>query len=113
VCGGQLAAVAVYVNRGVLLRALVEKQLAAAVLFRVNALLVGNEVMSGFLEDIAERGIVLTGGGTLVRGLEDALRNEVRFAVTIVNDPLTAVVNGAGKLLEQPALFNAVIVGSV
>ena len=65
------------------------------------------------VEDIAERGIVLTGGGTLVRGLEDALRNEVKLAVSIVNDPLTAVVNGAGKLLEEPALFNAVIVGSV
>ena len=47
--------------------------------------------------DIVEKGIVLVGGGALLRNLDVLLREETGLPVTLANDPLTAVVMGAGK----------------
>ena len=58
--------------------------------------------------DIADRGIVLTGGGALLKGLDLLLGQETRLPVTVVADPLTCVVMGIGKVLENPGLFAAV-----
>ncbi len=55
--------------------------------------------------DIVEKGIVLAGGGALLRNLDVLLREETGLPVTIAADPLTAVVMGAGKVLDQLSLL--------
>ena len=58
--------------------------------------------------DIYERGIVLTGGGALLRGMDEALSRGTGLPVRVAEDPLTAVVRGTGLLLENRALLNDV-----
>ena len=50
--------------------------------------------------DIAERGIVLTGGGALLRNLDKLLAQETGLPVIVADDPLTCVTRGGGKVLE-------------
>ena len=50
--------------------------------------------------DIAERGIVLTGGGALLRNLDQLLAQETGLPVVVAEDPLTCVTRGGGKVLE-------------
>lgn len=58
--------------------------------------------------DIHERGLLLTGGGSLLRGLDKVIANATEIPVRIADDPLTAVVRGAGALLEDGALLKEV-----
>ncbi len=51
--------------------------------------------------DIAERGIVLTGGGALLRDIDKLIREETGLPVVIADDPLTCVARGGGKVLEM------------
>jgi rod shape-determining protein MreB len=51
--------------------------------------------------DILERGIMLTGGGALLKGLDEKIRRETKLPVHIAEDPLTAVVRGTGKSIDQ------------
>ena len=51
--------------------------------------------------DIVDRGIVLAGGGALLRGLDQLLSKETGLHVTVAEDPLTAVVLGTGKFLDE------------
>jgi rod shape-determining protein MreB len=51
--------------------------------------------------DIVDRGVVLAGGGALLRGLDKLLAKETGLHVTVSEDPLTAVVLGTGKFLEE------------
>ena len=51
--------------------------------------------------DIADRGIMLTGGGALLRELDVVLRNEAHLPVTIAEDPLKCVAVGTGHALEH------------
>jgi len=51
--------------------------------------------------DIVDRGVVLAGGGALLRGLDQLLSKETGLHVMVAEDPLTAVVMGAGKYLEE------------
>ncbi|MBI4713686.1 rod shape-determining protein [Candidatus Uhrbacteria bacterium] len=55
--------------------------------------------------DIYERGIVLTGGGALLRGLDKLISRQAAIPVRIADDPLTSVVRGAGFLLDQEDLL--------
>ena len=50
--------------------------------------------------DIAESGIVLTGGGALLRDLDRLLMEETGLPVLVAEDPLTCVARGGGKALE-------------
>ncbi|MDR1395709.1 MAG: rod shape-determining protein [Deltaproteobacteria bacterium] len=57
---------------------------------------------------IAARGLVLTGGGALLRCLDSRLREVTRLPVSIAADPLTAAARGCGQALENPAVLRAV-----
>ena len=60
--------------------------------------------------DIVGKGIVLAGGGALLRNLDVLLREETGLPVTIAADPLTAVVMGAGKVFDHLSLLRDVTV---
>jgi rod shape-determining protein MreB len=54
--------------------------------------------------DVMQRGLMLVGGGALIRGIERRLQAETGLAVTIAEEPLTRVAVGAGRSLEEPRL---------
>jgi rod shape-determining protein MreB len=55
---------------------------------------------------------VLTGGGALLRGLDKRLRQETNLPVNVADDPLTCVVRGTGRVLENLAMYNKVLIKS-
>lgn len=82
-----------------------------------------NEIISGILEvieetppefigDIMEQGITLAGGGSKLVGIDKLIASEVKMPVWIAEDPQTAVVRGALKLLENETLLKRVRVTS-
>ncbi len=58
--------------------------------------------------DIVDKGIVMTGGGALLRGLDTLLRRETNLPVTVADDPLTCVARGTGQVLDEIALLRKV-----
>jgi rod shape-determining protein MreB len=60
--------------------------------------------------DVVDKGIVLTGGGALLKNIDVLLREETRLPITITDDPLTTVVMGAGKLLDNLSILREVTV---
>lgn len=62
--------------------------------------------------DILDRGIMLTGGGALLKGLDEKIRMETNLPVHIADDPLTAVVRGVGKVLENFEKYEKVLIRS-
>jgi rod shape-determining protein MreB len=80
----------------------VREALADTVRVIVRAVRDGLEHMPPELcSDIYDRGIVLTGGGALLLGLDERLRQETGLPVAMAEDPLSAVVLGAGKMLSD------------
>src|SRR5512132_648823 len=59
--------------------------------------------------DLVDRGVLLTGGGALVRGLDLLIAHEVGLPVRVADDPLTCVVRGTGQILDQPERFADVL----
>ncbi|GGF58122.1 rod shape-determining protein [Marmoricola endophyticus] len=59
--------------------------------------------------DIVDRGIVLTGGGALLRGLDELLRRETQIPVHVAQDPLECVARGAGKCVEELDVLRSVL----
>ena len=58
--------------------------------------------------DIVDQGIVLTGGGALMAGLDEFLRDETGLPVTVAEDPLTCVAIGTGRAMEDP-IFRGIL----
>ena len=59
--------------------------------------------------DIRDRGIILTGGGALLRGLDQRLRDETSLPINLAEDPLTCVVRGTGVVLDHIEKHEAVL----
>jgi len=59
--------------------------------------------------DIVDRGIVMAGGGSLIRGLDVLLSQETGLPVRVDEDPLTCVVRGTGRILEDPERYRSVL----
>ncbi|MDP4081966.1 MAG: rod shape-determining protein, partial [Bacillota bacterium] len=87
-----------------------EKEITAALRDTVTAIV---DAVKNTLEktppelaaDIMDRGIVLTGGGALLRHLDKVISEETKMPVLIAEDPLDCVAIGTGKALEQIHLF--------
>jgi rod shape-determining protein MreB len=60
--------------------------------------------------DIVDRGIVLTGGGALLKNLDKLLREETGLPITITEDPLSTVVLGSGKALDNLDILREVMI---
>ena len=56
--------------------------------------------------DIVEKGVILTGGGALLKGFSEVLEKELNVPVIIAESPLTCVVEGTGTLLENVKLLD-------
>ncbi len=63
-----------------------------------------------FISDLNEAGMVLTGGGALLKGLAQRIDNETGITVTIADDPLTSVTMGCGKALEDMGKYKKVFI---
>ena len=53
------------------------------------------------LSDVMHRGLVLSGGGALIAGLDKLLENTLKIPIYVAEDPLTAVVRGTGVILDE------------
>ncbi len=62
------------------------------------------------LADIMAKGIYLTGGGSLLKGLDILIQEEVRIPTKIIEDPMTAMVRGAGMVLEDIDKLHEILV---
>jgi rod shape-determining protein MreB len=63
--------------------------------------------------DIVDRGIVMTGGGSLLRGIDMLLREATNLPITVAEDPLVCVVLGTGKILDDPTQYEKVLMSVV
>jgi rod shape-determining protein MreB len=59
--------------------------------------------------DLVDTGIVLCGGGALLRGIDHVIEEEIRLPVRIADDPLTAVARGTGQILERLHMLRDVL----
>ena len=64
---------------------------------------------AGWSRDVLDGGIVLTGGGAMLRGLDVRMSHELGVPVRLAEDPLTAVVMGAGTCVEDPAATRSLL----
>ena len=60
--------------------------------------------------DISDNGIVLTGGGALLRGLDELLHHETGLTIRVTDDPLSCVARGAGSILDQLGILKRVAI---
>ena len=60
--------------------------------------------------DIVDKGVVIAGGGSLIKGLDILLKEATGLPITLAMDPLSAVALGAGKVLADPKLLRKVTI---
>ncbi len=63
--------------------------------------------------DIVDRGIVMTGGGSMLRGLDTLLKEQTNLPINVVDDPLLCVVLGAGKVLDNLHVYERILMQGV
>jgi rod shape-determining protein MreB len=90
-----------------------QRQIAEALSEPVNTIVEGVRIAlentaPELAADIVDQGIVLTGGGALLQGLDEVLRDETGLPVTVADDPLTCVAIGTGRALEEE-IFRGVL----
>src|SRR6266581_4540846 len=89
----------------------IRESLSECVATIVNAVRVALERTPPELSaDISDRGIVLTGGGALLKNLDKRIREETGLPVSIADDPLASVVLGTGKMLSDFKLLRQVCI---
>jgi rod shape-determining protein MreB and related proteins len=89
----------------------IREALAECVAPIINAIRVALERTPPELSaDISDHGIVLTGGGAMLRNLDKRIREETGLAVSVAEDPLTSVVLGTGKMLTDFKLLRRVAI---
>jgi rod shape-determining protein MreB len=71
---------------------------------------VAEETPPELLSDIMQRGIILAGGGGLIRGIDRVIANHTEIPVRMMEDPLTAVVRGTGIVLEDIESLREILV---
>ncbi len=94
-----------------------ERQIAESLMEPVGQIVEGVKVAlentpPELASDIAERGIVLTGGGALLSNLDYVLRHSTGLAVTIADDALSCVALGTGHALEEMKTMRNVLIGA-
>jgi rod shape-determining protein MreB len=75
-----------------------------------NVKTIVEETPPELLADIMQRGIILAGGGGLIRGLDKLLANQTGIPVRMMEDPLTAVVRGTGIVLDDMETLREVLI---
>jgi rod shape-determining protein MreB len=87
----------------------IREALSECVATIVNAIRVALERTPPELSaDISDRGIVLTGGGALLKNLDKRIREETGLPVSIADDPLASVVLGTGRMLSDFRLLRMI-----
>ena len=92
-----------------------DSDIREAISVSVNTLVEGvREVLETtppeILADVMHRGIVLTGGGSLIKGLDKLLQKQIKMPVHISEDPLTAVARGTGVILENLEKYKEILI---
>ncbi|MFA6342365.1 MAG: rod shape-determining protein, partial [Fibrobacteraceae bacterium] len=62
--------------------------------------------------DILDRGIIMTGGGSQLRGLDSRIRQETGLSVNVIDDALICVCKGAARILEDLDRYRPVLIAS-
>ena len=91
-----------------------ERQIAESITEPVGAIIEAVKVVlehtpPELAADIVDKGIMLTGGGALLNNLDDVLRHSTGLPVSIADDPLSCVVLGTGRCLEEMKALKAVL----
>ena len=60
--------------------------------------------------DILDQGIIMTGGGSMLKGIDQLIREQTSVPVNVAEDPLLSVVRGTGKVLEDVKKYESVLI---
>lgn len=90
----------------------IRRALRHSITMLVNAVKAAvEETPPELVADMMQRGIVLVGGGSLLRGIDTLLQEETKITVRVADDPLSAVVRGTGIILEDLDTLKDILVG--